>query len=63
MSAWRTHKNVIHWFQGRGRGGADKAAGQLQLRRKPSSRPSLSSLQGAFEGLNVEGDGSRGGVS
>ena len=42
---------------------ADKAPGQLQLRRKPASRPSLNSLQGAFEALDVAGDGGRGGVS
>ncbi|KAK9825923.1 hypothetical protein WJX81_007164 [Elliptochloris bilobata] len=33
---------------------ADKAPGQVQLRRKPSSRPSLNSLQGAFEALDAE---------
>ena len=42
---------------------ADKAPGQLQLRRKPASRPSLNSLQGAFEALDVAGDGGRGGIS
>lgn len=39
---------------------ADKAPGQLQLRRKPSGRPSLSSLHGAFEALGVEGGDGRG---
>lgn len=39
---------------------ADKAPGQLQLRRKPSGRPSLSSLQGVFEALGVEGSDARG---
>ena len=42
---------------------ADKAPGQLQLRRKPASRPSLTSLQGAFDALDLAGDGGRGGVS
>ena len=42
---------------------ADKAPGQLQLRRKPASRPSLNSLHGAFAALDVAGDGGRGGVS
>jgi hypothetical protein len=39
---------------------AGAAPGQVSLRRKPSNRPSLGSLQAAFEDLGV-GDGGRGG--